>query len=185
MVADQGITSDLVHPDMNKIVKQDTWLIGVCGEDRVCDVIQYAAKFPKPPATLIGKKTEEWYPWIVTRVVPQIHRAVEENMHKSYWGTIGESEALIVTHGHSFLVGETLGITRAEPYWGVGSGSHLAMGSLAEKRLNPDWNTRHAEYAKEAIAVAEIHDPYTRGKVSGFRSYPSGKIMTITGNAAG
>jgi hypothetical protein len=179
MVADQGITSDRVHPDMNKIVRQDTWLIAVCGEDRVCDVVQYAARFPKVPLALRGKKIDEWYPWIVTRVVPQIQKAVQQNLHKDYWGTIGESEVLVVTHGHSFLIGETLGITRAEPYWSIGSGGHLAMGSLSEKTTRTDWNSKHAEFAKDAIEAAKLHDPYTRGKVTGYRSYPSGKIMVI------
>jgi len=179
MVSDSGITSSLMHPEMRKIVKQDTWLIGVSGEDRVCDVIQYATKFPKVPETLIGKQAEEWYSWIVTRVIPQIQKAVHENLHKDYWNTIGESEALIVSHGNAFLIGETLGITKAEPYWAIGSGSHLAMGSLAEKNFAPDWNKQHGSFAREAIGVAEMHDPYTRGKISGFRSYPSGKIVAL------
>lgn len=183
IVADQGITSDRMHPNMNKIVRQDTWLIAVCGEDRVCDVIQYATVFPKVPATLIGKKSEEWYGWIVTKVIPQIQKAVQENLHKDDWNTLGESEALIVTHGRSFLVGETLGITKSEPYWSIGSGGHLAMGSLAEKKFLPDWNTKYAKYAADAIKVAQLHDPYTRGDITGFRSHTSGKITVISQSA--
>lgn len=179
MVADQGITGYLMHPDMNKIVKQGTWLIGVTGEDRICDVIQYAVKFPKVPETLIGKGLDEWLPWIVTKVVPLIQDAVHDNLHKDLWNTIGESEILLVTHGKAFLVGETLGVTRAEPYWAIGSGSHLAMGSLAEKNSRPEWRLQHAAFAKEAVEVAQRHDPYTRGKVSGYKSYPSGKITSI------
>lgn len=179
MFADQGITSNLVHPDMNKIVKQGTWLIGVCGEDRICDVIQYAAKFPKVPDALLNKKTDEWYPWIVTRVIPQIQKAVEENLHKSYHNSIGDSEAIIVTHGHSFLVGETLGITKAEPYWSVGSGSSLAMGALAKSQYEPDWKDNHGKYAKESIEIAQIHDPYTRGKITGYKSFSTGRIAVI------
>ena len=34
LVADRGITSDLIHPDMPKIVQQDSWLIGVAGNAR-------------------------------------------------------------------------------------------------------------------------------------------------------
>jgi hypothetical protein len=179
MVADQGITGDLMHPDMNKIVKQGTWLIGVCGEDRICDVIQYGVKFPKVPDTLVGKGLDEWLPWVVTKVIPLIQNAVHANLHKDLWNTIGESEILLVTHGKAFLVGETLGVTRAEPYWAIGSGSHLAMGSLVEKNSRADWRGQHAVFAKEAVETAERHDPYTRGKVSGYKSYPSGKISAI------
>jgi hypothetical protein len=53
------------------------------------------------------------------------------------------------------------------------------MGSLAEKNFAPDWNKQHGSFAREAIGVAEMHDPYTRGKISGFRSYPSGKIVAL------
>jgi 20S proteasome alpha/beta subunit len=179
MVSDQGITSDLIHPQMPKIVKQGTWLIGVCGTDRVCDVIQYATKLPKPPATLTGKNIEDWYPWIVTRVIPVIQKAIQENLHKDYWNTLGESQAIIVTHGKAFLIGETLGLTKAHPYWAIGSGSHLAMGCLSQKVTAVDWKNRHSTYAKEAIEVAKLHDPFTRGEVTGYKSYASGKITTL------
>lgn len=179
MFGDQGITSNLVHPDMNKIVQQGTWLIAVCGEDRICDVVQYAARFPKVPENLIKKSTDEWYPWIVTKVIPQIQKAVEENLHKSYHNSIGESEALIVSHGKSFLIGESLGITKAEPYWGVGSGASLAMGALAKSQYEPDWGKNHQEYARQSIEIAQIHDPYTRGKITGYKSLPSGRIIPI------
>ena len=181
IVADQGITSDLVHPDMSKIVKQGTWLIGVCGESRVCDVLQYAVKYPKVPVTLRGKKIDEWFVWIVTRVVPQIQKTIQQNLHKDLWGTLGDSEAIITTHGHSFLLGETLSVTKAEPYWSIGSGGHLAMGSLTDKLVKIDWESKHSDYAKEAIEVAKVHDPYTRGRVSGYLSYPSGKIIAVSG----
>ena len=176
--SDQGITSDLIHPEMNKIVRQGTWLIGVCGDDRACDVVQYATKFPKVPDTLIGKPIEEWYPWIVTKVITQIQNAIQEHLHKDNWN-LGESSVLLVTHGHSFLVSETLGVVKAEPYWAIGSGSQLAMGALSQKRNEADWRTSHGDYAKQAVEVAEIHDPFTRGKVSGYKSYPTGKITEI------
>jgi ATP-dependent protease HslVU (ClpYQ) peptidase subunit len=179
MIADQGITSDLMHPDMNKIVKQGTWLIGLCGEDRVCDVVQYATRFPKVPETLLNKTTDEWYPWVVTKVVPVIQQAVEENMHKSYHNSIGDSEAVIITHGRCFLIGDTLGVTKAEPYWAIGSGGALGMGALASNQYEPDWHNEHDEYAKRAIEVAQLHDPYTRGKITGYRSLPTGKILPL------
>lgn len=179
IVADQGITGTLMHPEMGKVVRQDTWLIGVSGEDRVCDVIQYAVKYPKVPATLSGKKLEEWYAWVVTRVIPQIQKVTQEDLHKDYWNTIGESEILLVTHGKCFLVGGTLGVTKAEPYWAIGSGGQLAMGVLSQKIQNPDWKTKHGSYAAESVEVAKIHDPFTRGPVSGYKSYSSGKIVAI------
>lgn len=178
MVADRGITSDLMHPEMKKIVKQGTWLIGVSGEDRICDVIQYVVRFPKVPASLIGGELEDWIPWVVTRVVPTVQKAIQENLSKESW-SIGDSEILLVTHGKAFLLSGTLGVTVAEPYWAIGSGAQVAVGSLAGKNNRTDWKTLHANYAREAVEIAERHDPFTRGEVSGYKSYPSGKLSPI------
>lgn len=180
MLADQGITSDLMHPDMGKVVQQGTWLIGVCGEDRVCDVLQYTVTYPKVPQILFGKPIEKWYPWVVKQVVPKIASAVDHGLHKSYRGTLGDSEVLLVTHGHTFLIGETLGVSKGEPYWAVGSGSHLAMGAMSTAyKSNPDWNSQHSEFAYDAIKTAQIHDPYTRGKITGYKSLPSGQVQAL------
>lgn len=180
MLADQGITGDLMHPDMHKVVRQGTWLIGVSGEDRVCDIVQYAVVFPKIPQSLVGKPIEKWYPWVVKQVIPKIGAAVDNNLAKSYRGTLGESQALLMTHGHSFLLSEGLGLTKAEPYWAVGSGSHLAMGHLAGAIKDyEDWEWTHYEVANEAVKTAQTHDPYTRGKISGFQSFPDGRVMPL------
>jgi 20S proteasome alpha/beta subunit len=178
MVSDQGITSDLIHPQMPKIIKQGTWLIGVCGTDRVCDVIQYTTKLPKVPETLIGKPIEDWYPWIVSKVITEIQKAVHENLGKDT-KELDDSDLLLVTHGHAFYISETLGLSKAEPYWSVGSGSKLALGYLTEKNSRPDWNIKHAEFAKESIAVAEKLDPFTRGTSVGYKSFSSGKITNL------
>ncbi len=176
--ADQGITSDVIQPDMSKIVRQGTWLIGVCGDDRVCDVVQYATKLPAVPQNLIGKPIEDWYPWIVTKVVTQIQNTVQEHLHKDNWN-LGESSVLLVTHGHSFLISESLGVSKAEPYWAIGSGAQLALGVLSDSYAGTTWQSKHSDYAKHSVEVAQRHDPFTRGKVTGFKSYPSGKITEI------
>jgi ATP-dependent protease HslVU (ClpYQ) peptidase subunit len=116
---------------------------------------------------------------MVKQVIPKIAVAVESSLHKAYRGTIGESEVILISHGHAFLIGETLGITKAEPYWAIGSGSHLAMGALAVDKSAADWNKNHASKARVAIGVAQLHDPYTRGNITGYRSDRSGKITKI------
>lgn len=168
-----------MHPNMNKIVQQNAWLIGVCGEDRICDILQYVVKYPVVPKTLVKKPIEEWYSWIATRVIPIIATAIQNSLHKSYAGTIGDSELLLATHGHVFLIGETLGITNAEPYWSIGSGSHLAMGALTTQQYDPKWKEEHHKFGKIAISIAQQHDPYTRGGITGYLSYPDGFIEKI------
>jgi len=179
MYADEGITGDYIHPDMNKIVHQGTWLVAVCGEDRICDVLQYLVKYPTPPQYLINKPYDEWLKWMVSRVIPEIAKAVEKSLHKSYKNSIGESDLLLITHGKAFLISETLGVSKAHPYWSIGSGSPIALGYLAGNSYEPDWDSLHSAYARRAIETAQMHDPYTRGKIKGYASYKDGSVKEL------
>jgi 20S proteasome alpha/beta subunit len=167
LTADQGITSDLIHPDMPKIVQQDTWLIGVAGSARVCDQLQYSIEYPKPPVEVV--KSGEWMKWIVTKVIPLIDYVVKDKEM--------DAEAILITHGKAFLVGEDLSVLTASPYWAIGSGASLALGSLADKQYKPDWHKNHDLSALRAIEAAGMFDPHTRGTVDQYRSYTNGKVM--------
>ena len=167
LTADQGITSNLIHPDMHKIVQQDTWLIGVAGSARVCDQLQYSIEYPKPPVDVV--KSGEWMKWLVTKVIPLIDDTVKD--------TDMDAEALLITHGQAFLIGENLSVLTAKPYWAIGSGAELALGSLAEKQYKPDWNKNHDLSALRAIESASMHDPNTRGTITQYRSYSNGKVI--------
>jgi 20S proteasome alpha/beta subunit len=168
LTADQGITSNLIHPDMHKIVQQDTWLIGVAGSARVCDQLQYSIEYPKPPVDVV--KSGDWMKWLITKVMPLIDDTVKDSEM--------EAEALLVTHGQAFLIGENLSVLTAKPYWAIGSGAELALGSLAEKQYKPDWHKNHDLSAKRAIEAASMHDPNTRGTINQYKSYANGKITS-------
>lgn len=167
ITADQGITSNLIHPDMHKIVQQDTWLIGVAGSARVCDQLQYSIEYPKPPVEVV--KSGEWMKWLVTKVIPLIDDTVKD--------TEMEAEALLITHGQAFMISENLSVLTASPYWAIGSGAELALGSLADKQYKPDWNKNHDLSALRAIESASMHDPNTRGTITQYRSYGNGKVI--------
>lgn len=167
LTADQGITSNLIHPDMHKIIQQDTWLIGVAGSVRVCDQLQYSIEYPKPPVDVV--KSGEWMKWLVTKVIPLIADTVKDDEM--------EAEALIVTHGQAFLIGENFSVLTAKPYWAIGSGAELAIGSLADKQYLPGWHKNHDLSALRAMEAASMHDPNTRGTITQYRSYTNGKVM--------
>jgi 20S proteasome alpha/beta subunit len=167
LTADQGITSDLIHPDMLKIVQQDTWLIGVAGSARVCDQLQYSIEYPKPPVDVV--KSGQWLKWLVTKVIPLIDDTVKDKEI--------DAEVLLVTHGKAFLIGEDLSVLTASPYWAIGSGADLALGSLADKQYKPDWNKNHDLSALRAMESASMHDPNTRGTIDQYRSYTTGRVM--------
>jgi 20S proteasome alpha/beta subunit len=167
ITADQGITSNLIHPDMHKIVQQDTWLIGVAGSARACDQLQYSIEYPKPPVEVV--KSGEWMKWLVTKVIPLIDDTVKDAEM--------DAECLLLTHGQAFLISENLSVLTASPYWAIGTGAELALGSLAEKQYKPDWHKNHDLSAKRAIEAASMHDPNTRGTINQFKSYTNGKII--------
>lgn len=167
LTADQGITSDLIHPDMPKIVQQDSWLIGVAGSARVCDQLQYGIDYPKPPIDVV--KSGAWLKWLVTKVIPLIDYVVKDKEM--------EAEALLITHGKAFLIGEDLSVITAQPYWAIGTGADLAIGSLADKQYKPDWHKNHDLSALRAMESASMHDPNTRGTIDQYRSYTNGKVM--------
>lgn len=173
LLADRGITSDLIHPDMPKIVNQKTWLIGCAGSDRTCDVIQYGVKYPVPPITLQGKSIDDWYGWIVSNVVPKVAKALKDaglSLESL------DSEAILVTHAKAFVLTQTLGILKAEPYWAIGSGAQLAIGSLAADQYKDNWYKDHDLIAKKAGGIASMHDPNTRGTLDLWVSHATGKV---------
>lgn len=167
ITADQGITSDMIHPDMTKIVQHDSWLIGVAGSARICDKLQYVVPYPVPPVDVV--KSGQWMKWLVTKVIPLIDATIKD--------TEMEAEALLITHGKAFLISENLSVLTAAPYWAIGSGADLALGSLAEKQYKPDWYKNHDLSALRAMEAASMHDPNTRGSLDQYRSYTNGKVM--------
>lgn len=169
LVSDQGITSDLIHPDMPKIVQQGTWLIGVAGNARICDQLQYLVEYPEPPTDLIKRDQQDWFGWMVTKVIPLIDEVVKDIEL--------DAELILVTHGKSFLISENLSVLSARPYWAIGSGAELALGVLAHSQYNPDWYKNHDLSARHALQVAGMHDPNTRGSIDVWFSYHDGKVF--------
>lgn len=167
LCADQGITSDLVHPDMAKIVEYNSWLIAYAGDiNRNSGILLYGIKYPKPPATLLDKGLDDWNKWFTIKVIPLIDKALTPD--NSDW------EAILVTHGRSFHLNNLLGISNSHPYWAIGTGASLAIGALASTCYHEDWNKNHDIHATHAMQVAGMHDPNTRGKIDRYYSYPTG-----------
>jgi ATP-dependent protease HslVU (ClpYQ) peptidase subunit len=170
--ADSGLTSDIAHPDIRKITQQGKWLISFAGDARQADVLHYLVKYPNPPKSLITKPREEWFAWIVRKVIPLMENALNLKDKEEY-----NFEGLIVTHGHAFYIATSFAVSSAEPYWAIGSGSHLAIGYLASAQYDDNWNKDHDLKSRYAVSVAGMHDEATRGKIHGFVSYRTGHIQ--------
>lgn len=183
MMSESGITDESFHTamPMNKIIRQGEWLIAAAGADRVCDVLQYIIKYPAIPPQLKKKEDEmSWYQWIAKRVIPLIRKITQEQLTldvKDGVAELPDSELLLVTHGKAFGISNTLGISRCTPYWAIGSGGSLALGSLATAhRKQKDWDTNHPIYLYEAIETAITHDSFSHPPIYGWVSQTNGTI---------
>jgi 20S proteasome alpha/beta subunit len=183
MMSESGITDEnfVTSMPMNKIIRQGEFLIAAAGADRVCDVLQYLVKYPAVPPQL--KKKEDymsWYQWIAKRIIPLIRKVAQEQLTldvKDGVAELPDSELLLVTHGKAFSISNTLGISRCTPYWAIGSGGSLALGSLATAfRTNKDWETNHSQYLYQAIESAVTHDSFSHPPIYGWVSNTNGTI---------
>ena len=183
MMSESGITDEqyTTAPPMNKIIRQGDWLIAAAGSDRICDVVQYVIKYPTVPPTL-KKKTDDasWYEYIAKRIIPLIRKVAQDELTldtKDGVAELPESELILVTHGKAFSISNTLGISRCTPYWAIGSGGSLALGSLATAfRKSKDWGAAHPKYLYESIETAITHDSFSHPPIYGWVSLPSGVI---------
>lgn len=183
VACESGITDESFHtmPPMNKIVQQHEWLIAAAGADRTCDVLQYMTKYPTVPPKLKTKvKDEIWYEWLAKRIIPIIRKSANNEQSldtKDGVAELPDSELILITHGKAFGISASLGISRLQPYWAIGSGGSLALGSLATNyKHTKEWNNNCKNYLIEAIRVAVRHDSFSHAPIHGYSSYASGRI---------
>ena len=183
MMSESGITDEqfTTAMPMSKIIRQGEWLIAAAGSDRVCDTLQYIVKYPAIPPQLKKKEDEmSWYQWIAKRVIPLIRKIAQEQLTldvKDGVAELPDSELLLVTHGRAFSISNTLGISKCTPYWAIGSGGTLALGSLATAhRTTKDWATNHSKYLYQAIETAITHDSFSHPPIYGWVSQTNGTI---------
>ena len=182
-MSESGITDEqfTTAMPMSKIIRQGEWLIAAAGSDRVCDTLQYIVKYPAIPPQLKKKEDEmSWYQWIAKRVIPLIRKIAQEQLTldvKDGVAELPDSELLLVTHGRAFSISNTLGISKCTPYWAIGSGGTLALGSLATAfRTTNDWDTNHSKYLYDAIQTAITHDSFSHPPIYGWVSQTNGTI---------
>lgn len=184
VACESGITDESYHtmPPMTKIIQQNEWLIAAAGSDRSCDVLQYMTKYPAIPPKLKSNSTKDeyWYEWIAKRIIPIIRKSANNEQSldtKDGVAELPDSELILVTHGKAFGISASLGISRLQPYWAIGSGGSLALGSLATNHKDKkQWNQLSKNYLIESISVAIRHDSFSHAPINGYSSYSSGRI---------
>lgn len=167
LAADNQVTGETGrrynHPDMKKISKRGEFLIAGSGEVQPCDVIQHQWNPPK----ITIKDREDVYHFMITKVMPSLRKCLTNNGYDFSEGKVdGKSDGgrfnfLIAVCGEIFDVADDLSVCRSgDGIYGVGSGSHYAIGALHAK-VSP----------KKALEIACKLDINTSGPIQVVEQY--------------
>jgi ATP-dependent protease HslVU (ClpYQ) peptidase subunit len=137
------------HPKMEKISERSGYLIAGAGEVAACDIAQHIWEPPTPSIT--DKK--DLYHFMIATVIPSLKKAFKDNEYK--WEKEGDEETkfafLIALEGEVFDISDDFAVCLDEKgFYGIGSGSSLAIGAL-----------RNGATLKDALEIAADIDPYT------------------------
>ncbi len=139
-----------VSSRMEKITKNNGYLIAGAGDSQPCDILQHI--FVPPVPTIIERK--DLYKFMIVKFVPAMRECLEENGYKQE-GKDAESgfSMLIAFDGELFDIGDDFSvILNDDGIHGVGSGSQFAIGALYA-----------GANIEKALEYAAKNDIYTSG----------------------
>jgi ATP-dependent protease HslVU (ClpYQ) peptidase subunit len=138
------------HPRMEKITKNNGYLIAGSGDSQPCDILQHI--FIPPVPTVQERK--DLYKFMITKFVPAIRECLEENG----WKPNSEDKdagfnMLFAFDGEVFDIGDDFSVLlNDDGIYGVGSGSPIAIGALYA-----------GVSVEKALEYASANDIYTSG----------------------
>ena len=153
MGADSLVTAGInkhIHPQMEKIINNNGYLIGGAGDVAACDIFMYMWVPPMPNAA----QRKNLYKFMITDVVPSMKEALEEN---GYTNDKDDKESgfemLLAIDGELFNISDDFSVLMDQTgIYGVGSGAPFALGSL-----------HTGGTVEKALEIAEKLSPYTAG----------------------
>jgi ATP-dependent protease HslVU (ClpYQ) peptidase subunit len=155
------------HPKMVKISERGGYLIAGAGEVAACDIAQHIWEPPTPTAS--DKK--DLYHFMIATVIPSLKKAFKDNDYK--WDKEdGDEETkfafLIAVEGEVFDIADDFAVCLDDKgFYGIGSGSSLAIGAL-----------RTGSTIKDALEIAADIDPYTAGPFIFHEQFKKKKVAT-------
>lgn len=137
-------------PRMVKISERGQFIIAGAGEAAACDIAQHIWK----PANPTAADKKDLYHFMISKVLPSLKQCFKDNSYKWEKET-GDDETkfafLIAVGGEVFDIADDFAVCLdASGFYGVGSGSSLAIGAL---EAGAD--------IEKALTIAAKHDPYT------------------------
>ena len=155
------------HPQMQKIAKNNGWLIAGSGDSTPCDILQLM--FVPPVPTL--KERENLYKFMVTKFVPAMREALEDGGWKE---DKDDKESgfnmLFAFDGEVFDIGNDFSVLlNSDGIYGVGSGSPFAIGALYA-----------GASVEDALRIAVNNDVYTSGPMQIVKQQKTSKPNGLT-----
>jgi len=139
-----------VHANMQKITKNNGWLIAGSGDSQPCDILQHV--FVPPIPTI--KERENLYKFMITRFIPAMRECLDENGWKKDENDKDSGfNMLFAFDGEVFDIGNDFSVLlNSDGIYGVGSGSPFAIGALYA-----------GASVEKALEIAANNDIYTSG----------------------
>lgn len=134
---------------MEKITKNNGYLIAGSGDSTPCDILQHIFKPPVPTAV----ERKNLYKFMITKFVPAMRETLEDNGWKPVAGDDSGFSMLIAYDGEIFDIGDDFSVLVNDTgIYGVGNGSKYAIGALSV-----------GASMEKALQVAADNDIYTSG----------------------
>jgi hypothetical protein len=134
---------------MEKITKNNGYLIAGSGDATPCDILQHI--FIPPVPTIVERKN--LYKFMITKFVPAMREALDEAGYKSDPKEDSGFSMLIAFDGELFDIGDDFSVLLNDTgIYGVGNGSKYAIGALSV-----------GASVEKALEVAADNDIYTSG----------------------
>ncbi len=150
--ADSQVTDDDRRHNsvvMEKITKNNGYLIAGSGDATPCDILQHI--FVPPIPTLTERKN--LYKFMITKFVPDMRECLEENSWKPDPKDDSTFNMLIAYDGELFDIGSDFSVLlNNDGIYGVGNGSKYAIGALYA-----------GASIDKALEIAAHNDIYTSG----------------------
>ena len=166
-VDDDGYVSyvQTLSPSMSKIAQVGPYLIGIAGDLRAINLINYAFQPPIPPAAMKGRKLDEF---ITLKFISSLRECFDSN---GYSPPPKENSDHIASQGSSIIVSinkiiyqidnDYAWTTDASGLYAIGTGSSYALGALNILCPKLPTLTQAKRHVLKALSTASKYDPHT------------------------
>jgi 20S proteasome alpha/beta subunit len=166
-VDDDGYVSyvQTLSPSMSKIAQVGPYLIGIAGDLRAINLINYAFQPPIPPAAMKGRKLDEF---ITLKFVSALRECFDSN---GYSPPPKESSDHVAQQGSSIIISVNRMIyqidndyawtTDASGLYAIGTGTYYALGALNILCPKMPTLTQAKRHVLKALSTASKYDPHT------------------------